>query len=129
MQFYYGDTSRSSEQFKIDAAGKILVSYLYTSKTDTSAMLLQTKTYYKYNAIGRRIEEVVYNAKEQKTSKRINEYNKYGDLIRFTYEKDPLFDGAFNYTVYDSHNNWTSSLLFRFGKPAARFERLITYYK
>ncbi|MES2428894.1 MAG: hypothetical protein V4560_18075 [Bacteroidota bacterium] len=126
---YNGDTSRTSEQFRIDASGKILESYTYYAKTDTTPMLLQTRIHYKYNALGQRIEEVAYNANNRQTSKRINEYNDKGNLTRFTYEKDPLFDGAFNNTAYDSHNNWTSSLLFRFGKPAARFKREIIYYK
>lgn len=126
---YNGDTSRSSEQFKIDASGKILESYSYYAKTDTTPMLLQTRIHYKYDALGQRIEEVAYDANNRQTSKRINEYNDKGNLTRFTYEKDPLFDGAFNYITYDGQNNWTSSLLFRFGKPAARFKRQIIYYK
>ena len=126
---YNGDTARTSEQFKIDASGKILESYTYYAKTDTTPMLLQTRIQYKYNVLGQRIEEVAYDTNNRQISKRINEYNNNGDVIRFTYEKDPLFDGGVNYIAYDSRNNWTSYLLFHFGKPAARFKRQIIYYK
>jgi len=131
-QIYNGDTSRSSEQFKIDASGKILVSYLYSSKTDTSAMLLRTTTYYKYDSTGHRIEEITNDANGQTISKRINEYNKYGDLSHFINSGDLTSTGAFKHIAYDSHHNWISSILFNslFGdKPVARFKRQITYYK
>jgi hypothetical protein len=134
QHLYNGDTSRSSEQLKLDAANRIIARYNYGSRTDTSVMAYNGVTYYKYNKQGLQVLNDTYNNDGHRRYFTTSTYNKDGDIIEFTeyaQSKDrKLTTGSYRYINYDLNHNWISSFyIMSNGKPNARYERQITYYK
>lgn len=127
------DSSRVSDSYKVDAAGRVLEKYHYNESFVPDVKCQYVKTVYKYNAKGARIEELEYDLNGLEISKRFSKYDQNNQMLEtaFIWIKDERANEAmsFTYTRYDKHHNWLVRNRIIHGKLHSVNERRITYYK
>lgn len=110
MTYKYDSIGNKIEEKSLFGNGSISVLSKYNergfliedNKEHLPSSNLNSKTTYKYDINGNKIEE--------------NSDGSWGEKLTYKYE-------------YDSHHNWTSQVLFKEGKPLYIIEREILYYE